>query len=104
MSWRDLFVVARQSSGDTASALFRSLNPDWRWDVSEQLLHSVEHSVRVLAWQQTKDGMRGRNVPKPVPAPWVPTENDTVTYGSGAVDLDEMAEWLRSRGVRVGGG
>lgn len=32
-----------------------------------QFARSIEHGIRVLAWQKTKDGSTGSNPPKPIP-------------------------------------
>lgn len=33
------------------------------------MLAAVEYRLRVLAWQQTKDGSKGRNQPQPLDPP-----------------------------------
>lgn len=43
--------------------------PEAVWGGAENLLWSIEHSLRVIAWQNTKDGSKGRNQPKPVKTP-----------------------------------
>lgn len=40
-----------------------------RWGDQEAMLSSIEHGIRVLCWQNTKDGQKGRNAPKPVALP-----------------------------------
>lgn len=65
------------------SALHRALNPHW-WRTTEiDFLRSIEHGVRVLAWQQTKDGHRGYDPPAPLSLPWDPEPE-------GAIKGDEM--------------
>lgn len=59
-----------------------------------QVAHSQEHFIRVLAWMKTADGAKGKNPPKPLPAPWVEQEKDTTHFGGEAVPWDEMASWL----------
>lgn len=39
------------------------------WDTQTYLLAKVEHSLRVLAWQQTEDAQKRRNYPKPIDTP-----------------------------------
>lgn len=36
------------------------------WNNDTYLLSHIEHGIRVLAWQNTKDGEKGRNFPKAV--------------------------------------
>lgn len=43
--------------------------PDLAWGDAEYLLRSIDYSLRVIAWQRTKDGARGRNAPSPCPTP-----------------------------------
>lgn len=44
--------------------------PEALWGEAENLLWSIEHSLRVLVWRQvTKDGKKGRKMPKPLPTP-----------------------------------
>lgn len=42
-------------------------NPDAAYGPVESMMRSIEHSLRVLVWRQvTKDGQKGRNMPKPL--------------------------------------
>lgn len=44
--------------------------PEALWGEAENLLWSIEHSLRVLVWRQvTKDGKKGRRAPKPLLTP-----------------------------------
>ena len=52
------------------SAVWRASNPHWQRTPEIDLLRMVEHGVRVLAWQQTKDAERGRNFPEAIRLPW----------------------------------
>lgn len=56
------------------------------------LLRSIEHSLRVLRWQQTRDGARGRNAPEPLALPWDPEPEGAIR--GDAMTLDEAASWL----------
>ena len=51
------------------SRTFVAERPELAWGDSEALLSSIEYSLRVLRWQNTKDGQRGRKPPTPVPSP-----------------------------------
>lgn len=50
-------------------ALWRSTGGDIAWSVEAHLLARVEHGLRMLAWQKTDDGSKGRNRPEPIEAP-----------------------------------
>lgn len=51
-------------------------NPDAEWDDADQFLWKMEHLLRVLVWQQTKDGSKGRNQPKPMQTPGEHARNE----------------------------
>lgn len=91
LTWRDLLVIVQNTFTDTA--LFRAMNPDtWQWKLSDYLLAVIADATITGNWMQSKDGQRNRNRPKPIPRPGVDTGEKT--YGAGAVDLDEMRDWL----------
>lgn len=74
------------------SATARALNPDWQRTIDVDLLRLVEHGIRVLAWQKTKDGSAGRNAPEPIPLPWDPEPEGLIKGDS--MDWDEAAAFL----------
>lgn len=39
------------------------------WGMDTYMLHSIEHSLRVLAWQNTEDAQKRRNYPQPLTTP-----------------------------------
>jgi hypothetical protein len=39
------------------------------WGTDTYLLVGIEHTLRVLAWQQTEDAAKRRNYPKPIETP-----------------------------------
>ena len=45
-----------------------SVNARWM-SLQEQLLTALVNHIRILAWQNTKDGQKGRNAPDPIPTP-----------------------------------
>jgi hypothetical protein len=92
LTWRDLFVIVRQLP--ESSALARAIaGPDGEWGLQEQLLAGVLDKVRVLVWQNTADGHKGLRQPPPIPRPGVAPPAE-ITYGSDAISIDEMADWL----------
>lgn len=50
------------------------LNPDLAWDINSQLLAAIADGVHLLLWQNTADGSKGRNQPKPIQRPGVKKE------------------------------
>ena len=63
----DAAVLCAQLPQD--SRVFRVLDPDSVMTYKVQAVRSMEHSLRVLVWQNTKDGIKGRNEPEPMPLP-----------------------------------
>jgi len=51
------------------SACVRAVAPEAAWDDATYLLAAIEYDLRVLAWQNSKDGAKGRNKPRPVQTP-----------------------------------
>jgi hypothetical protein len=51
------------------SRVLRAIEPSMEWDIDSYLLASIEYSLRVLIWMQTKDAQKGVNRPKMVPTP-----------------------------------
>lgn len=94
LTWGDLKVILAEAPRD--SAFIRSAHPDeYQWGATElPLLHSMEHTLRILAWQKTEDGSKGRKPPKPIPAPWVKTEAEVRKLGSKPVPLNELDDFL----------
>lgn len=89
LSWRDLWVVVRQSP--RASALFRSMHPEAAdWGHSEHLLAAVFDAVQINNWL-TAQGKRHER-PRPLPRPGVTPEGKT--YGSQPIPMHEMAKRL----------
>lgn len=51
------------------SRTMRALFPERQWDDQTRILAMIEHGIRILAWQQTKDGRNGRRFPQPIKSP-----------------------------------
>lgn len=49
--------------------VFQQDNPDLIWTTETWFLAQIEHDLRVLAWQNTKDAQKRRNFPKFVKTP-----------------------------------
>lgn len=50
-------------------ALFRATGGDMAWTTEMHMSARIEYGLRVLAWQKTEDGKKGRNQPKPIDPP-----------------------------------
>jgi len=50
-------------------ALYRATGGPAAWSDEMHMLSRVERGLRVLAWQKTKDGKNGSNVPEPIHPP-----------------------------------
>lgn len=89
LTWADLLTIVQQS--DRSTALYRAMNPeDHQWDLATLLLAEIGDALNVANWQ--RGGGKKRDYPKPYPRPGV--EPDSVTYGKGAIPIDEMADFL----------
>lgn len=69
------------------SRVVRAEAPEAAWGDADEMLRRIEHSLRVLAWQQTKDGAKGRNAPRPLPSP---VEQARVRRKVERTDVDEI--------------
>lgn len=52
-----------------SSRCVRRLVPEARWSQEDYLLRAIEHDLRVIVWQWTKDGQKNVNAPKPISTP-----------------------------------
>ena len=96
LTWGDLLTMVRWAQPDTA--IYKAVNPHWQQTPELELLRAMEHTLRVLAWQKTEAGSKGRDVPEPVPFPWdapPSRENDSVSWDEAAHLLGWEAEMAR---------
>lgn len=85
LTFRELASMIRNLPGD-GTALWRSHRramkdsptpvkavdpPADYWTPERMLLAGIDDNLRVLAWQNTADGHKGRNYPAPIPRPGV---------------------------------
>lgn len=96
-SWADLLVICKQAP--QTSALYRAVDPDWRWGLREQLLAAAVDALNGANWQRGQG--REQDRPKPIPRPGV--EPDAKQFGRGALPVDEMADWLGWEHQMTGG-
>lgn len=66
-SRRHAAILMEQLPADSRTA--RAQNPGAEWGPTEYLLWRIEHTLRVIAWQPTEDGAKGRRPPRPLPTP-----------------------------------
>lgn len=85
-TWHDFGVVVRQAQPD--SALYKALTGnEWQRTSELEFLRMMEHSLRVLAWQN--GGGKGE-WPEPIALPWDPPRADR----PDSMEWDEAFEWL----------
>jgi hypothetical protein len=90
LTWRDLHAIVAYL--DERSALGRAIQGDAApWQLPEMLLAAAVDRLTWLAWAKTKDGQKGRNVPKPIPRPGV---EGPERIGNQPVSLDDINEFL----------
>ena len=61
--------------------------PEAAWSDADEMMRRLEYTARVLAWQQTKDGAKGRSAPRPLPSP---VEQAKVRRKVERTDVDEI--------------
>lgn len=89
LTFRQLAALIRNLPGD-GTAVWRSHRraikdgaepvkvvepPADYWTPDRMLLAGIDDTLRVLAWQNTADGRKGRNYPTPIPRPGVEAPN-----------------------------
>ncbi len=96
LDWRALPVR-------TAAALAAGLEADSRIakrisgaaaDVQTMLLAMITDALHVIAWQNTKDGVKGRNPPKSIVQAIL--ANDRCSFTEGFRSVDEFNAWRAS--------
>ncbi|MGP5389879.1 DUF5361 domain-containing protein [Glutamicibacter arilaitensis] len=73
----------------------RVTNPDYAFWLGPQgipnLLATLADIGNTQIWQQTKDGSKNRNRPKPIKRPW--TKEATNQIGRGAIPANKWADF-----------
>lgn len=67
---------------------------DSQWGLQEQLLAAIADVLAWTAWSRTKDAQHNRNRPKPIQRPGVGAPEGSEHYGSGAMTIEEIDQWL----------
>lgn len=91
LPWQRLRRIITHLAEDSATARARRAQAP---ALDTQFLRSIEHGVRVLAWQQTKDGSTGDRAPQPIGL-----QGDPVVNGSRRDSL-EIDAVLAERAAR----
>ena len=73
------------------SLVCKAANPALEWGEALYMLRNIEYMLRVLAWQNTKDGQKGRKKPQPIETP---DERAKVRDKALATDWRHIAEQL----------
>lgn len=80
------------------SAVARAYDEDWWATPQVRLLSAVEHRLRVLIWQQTKDGQKGKNQPEEVLLTERDRKRDAIRRGvPDVMPIDELRAALERR-------
>lgn len=88
LTWRDLWVIVKHLP--RSSALVRVIEgDDHPWGLAEQLLAATVDALHAANWQRGEG--KKRDKPKPIPRPGI---NAPKRYGTTALPLDEMTDWL----------
>lgn len=82
--------------GMFGSLLATKFDQRFQWDYQAYLLADVVDRLNLLVWQNTVDGQKGRNVPKPYPRPGSQHAGDDGDYMKLTVDeVKERLSWPR---------
>jgi hypothetical protein len=79
------------------SSTVRAEHPEAAWSDETYLLSAIEYDLRILIWQRTKDGQKGRNQPKPMQTP---ADVARVADKLASTDMEGIAAAL---GIDLGG-
>lgn len=97
LSWRDLWVIVRQSP--RTSALARAIHGvAVTWSQDTYLLADLFDAIQAGNWQRGR-GKGGR--PKPFPRPKRADDMTTTRFGSSPLPIDEFDAWLKAREVEA---
>jgi hypothetical protein len=91
LTWRDLYVIVRQSP--RGSAIHLAVSPDGAWGLPEQLLAAIFDSLAVANWQ--RGGDENAKKPERLERPGVTKQLDGQLLAQGkAVSIEDMNEHL----------
>lgn len=73
------------------SRVFSAIDPNNSWSETDAFLAHIEYDLRILVWQNSKDGSKNRNQPKP---PKTPKERAEALERRSNVDKDFVKQVL----------
>lgn len=82
-----------------AAAVWRAIEPDTVWGLSESLMALLVDEIRVLRWEFERVHFKGKTKPpEPLPRPGVKpqTEVDVIGKGDGFDTIEEFDSWYAS--------
>ena len=79
---------------DPSSAVYRALNPEWEWDLTNQLLAYLIDHQQMMAWAE--GGKKGPR-PKPIPRPGVSDKHEKKYRTEKRSTREEIDAYLASR-------
>lgn len=88
LTWRDLFVIVRQSPRTTALNRER-LGEAADWSLTEHLLAGVFDLLAGANWQRSGD----KHAPRPKPIARPGSKSEGTSLGSGAIPASEFDAW-----------
>jgi len=69
------------------------------WTLANQLAAAQVDDLRVMIWQKTKDGQRGKKPPKPIPRPGF-EDTSSQNFTARPVSIKEMQKRMAERRAR----
>lgn len=69
------------------------------WSLAHQLAAAQVDELRVLVWQKTKDGQKGKKPPKPIPRPGF-EDTSSQNFTARPVSIKEMQKRIAERRAR----
>ena len=94
-------AAALASNLPPESATVRAMVPEAAWDAHTYLLSAIEYDLRVLVWQNSRDGQHNRNRPK---RPQTPADVERIRKKTVETDFAAIAEALGLGRREVGDG
>jgi hypothetical protein len=99
LSWRRLEVFIGGFQLDPKYALFKLMNPDWRWDLNSQLIAHLADMTAGANWQRA--GKKDAKKPKPIIRPGVKDSAEKSRFGVTEMSVEAAAEWLTGDGMEI---
>ena len=85
-------ALARMLPAD--SRLAKAEHPELEWSIDTYILSHIEHKLRVIAWQATEDGHKGRNEPRHIVTPYDRMREGAVEASATPEAMERVADAL----------